>query len=91
MLLAYSYASKDKNWDQVKTLTADVINNGGYTLLAKSEVLNGLNFISNPGWIWGSDITINDGVSLTSFFSQMDYFTYGYASVGNNKSIDESL
>lgn len=91
LLMAYSYASEDKNWGQVKSLTQDVITNGGYTLLPKSQVLNGLNFISNPGWIWGSDITINDGISLSSFYSQMDYFTYGYASVGNNKSIDQNL
>lgn len=91
LLLAYSYASEDKNWDQVKTLTQEVINTGSYVLLPKSEVLDGLNFITSPGWIWGSDITIADGISLTSFYSQMDYFTYGYASVGNNKSIDQSL
>jgi hypothetical protein len=75
----------------VKSLTKDVIDNGGYSLLRKSEALDGMNYITSPGWIWGSDITINDGVSLTSFYSQMDYFTYGYASVGNNKSIDVNL
>jgi hypothetical protein len=91
LLLAYSYASEDKNWNMVKSLTKDVIDNGGYSLLRKSEALDGMNYITSPGWIWGSDITINDGVSLTSFYSQMDYFTYGYASVGNNKSIDVNL
>lgn len=91
LLLAYSYASEDKNWDQVESLTADVINTGGYTVLPKSQALAGMNYITSPGWIWGSDITIDDGISLASFYSQMDYFTYGYASVGNNKSIDASL
>lgn len=92
LLLAYSYASEDKNWDQVKTLTKEVINTGNYPILPKSKALDGMNFVDqSPGWIWASDITINDGVSLASFYSQMDYFTYGYASVGNNKSIDESL
>ncbi|CAL2101950.1 SusD/RagB family lipoprotein precursor [Tenacibaculum sp. 190130A14a] len=91
MLLAYAYASEDKNWDQVKSLTADVINTGSYPILAKAQALDGMNFISTPGWIWASDITIDDSVSLASFYSQMDYFTYGYASVGNSKSIDASL
>ena len=91
LLLAYSYASEDKNWDQVKTLTEEVINTGSYTILTKDTALDGMNFISSPGWIWGSDITIDDGISLTSFYAQMDYFTYGYASVDNDKAIDESL
>ena len=91
LLIAYAYASEDKNWDKVKTLTKEVIDSGNYTLLTKAEALNGMNFITSPGWIWGSDITIADGISLNSFYSQMDYFTYGYASVGNNKSIDETL
>lgn len=90
LLLAYTYASEDQNWDKVKTLTAEVINSG-YTILKKDEALDGMNYITAPGWIWGSDITIDDNVSLSSFYSQMDYFTYGYASVGNNKSIDVSL
>lgn len=92
LLLAYSYASEDKNWGQVKTLTKEVIDTGNYSILPKSKALDGMNFIDqSPGWIWASDITINDNVSLDSFYAQMDYFTYGYASVGNNKSIDESL
>jgi hypothetical protein len=91
LLLAYTYASEDNNWDKVASLTADVLNTGGYTLLQKGEALAGMNYITSPGWIWGSDITIDDGISLSSFYSQMDYFTYGYASVDNNKSIDEAL
>lgn len=90
LLLAYAYASEDNNWDKVKTLTSEVLGSG-YTILPKSRALNGMNYITDPGWIWGSDITIADNVSLASFYSQMDYFTYGYASVGNNKSIDASL
>lgn len=90
LLLAYTYASEDQNWDKVKSLTSEVLNSG-YTILKKSEALDGMNYITSPGWIWGSDITINDNVSLASFYAQMDYFTYGYASVGNNKSIDANL
>ncbi len=91
MLLAYAYASQDMNWDKVKTLTGEVINSG-YTILPKANALDGMNFIeSSPGWIWASDIKSDDNISLTSFYSQMDYFTYGYASVDNDKAIDVDL
>lgn len=51
----------------------------------------GFNDVSTPGWMWGVDLTSDSGVSLVSWWGQMDYFSYSYAGYGDYKAIDESL
>jgi len=97
-LLAYTYGILG-NYTEVKTLTADIINNGGFSIVSRDEAsysysgdpVGGFDDASNPGWMWGVDITLDNGLDLVSWWGQMDYFTYSYHSFGDIKVIDEAL
>ncbi len=51
----------------------------------------GFNDVSTPGWMWGVDLTADTGISLVSWWGQMDYFSYSYAGYGDYKAIDSDL
>ena len=97
-LLAYTYGILG-NYAEVKTLTSDIINNGGFSIVSRDEAsysfdgdpVGGFDDVSNTGWMWGVDITLDNGLDLVSWWGQMDYFTYSYHSFGDIKSVDESL
>ncbi len=98
--LAYTYAvmGGDDNYAKAKGLTADIINNGGFSLMKAEEVVftgdgnvGGFNNINTPGWMWGVDITLDNGLDLVSWWGQMDRFTYSYQWAGDRKAIDQGL
>lgn len=97
-LLAYTYGILGK-YPEVKILTADIIANGGFSIVSKDEAsysftgdpVGGFDDASNTGWMWGVDITLDNGLDLVSWWGQMDYFTYSYHSFGDIKSIDKDL
>jgi len=91
-LLAYVYASKDDSASNLlaKDL-ADQVISSGYPLMTSSEVVGGFNSVSTPGWIWGFDITLANGLDLVSWWGQIDVFTYSYQWAGDKKGIDEGL
>ena len=89
-LLAYTYAAMG-NYDEVVTLTEDVITNGGFTLMSRDEVLGGFNDASTSGWMWGVDLTTDQGLDLVSWWGQVDLYTYSYAWAGDPKTIDSGL
>ncbi|WP_375334454.1 RagB/SusD family nutrient uptake outer membrane protein [Flagellimonas sp. C4] len=90
-ILAYVLASKGDSHQEVMDLTAAVINSGGYTLMNSEEVLAGFNDLNTSGWIWGVDLTVDNGLGLVSWWGQMDRFTYSYAWAGDAKAIDSDL
>ncbi|MDX9882409.1 MAG: RagB/SusD family nutrient uptake outer membrane protein [Prolixibacteraceae bacterium] len=99
-MLAYVYTimGGNDNYQKAKTLTADVITNGGFTLMAADEVVftgdgskGGFNNVNTPGWMWGVDLTLDHGLDLISWWGQMDRFTYSYQWAGDRKSIDKGL
>nr|WP_293304390.1 RagB/SusD family nutrient uptake outer membrane protein [Allomuricauda sp.] len=90
-ILAYVLASKGDSHQQVMELTEDVINSGGYTLMDETEVLGGFNDLNTPGWMWGVDLTVDNGLGLVSWWGQMDRYTYSYAWAGDAKAIDAGL
>ncbi|GET22866.1 RagB/SusD family nutrient uptake outer membrane protein [Prolixibacter denitrificans] len=99
-LLAYAYGAMggNDNYAQVKTLTADIINNGGFTLMDSTEVvftgdptIGGFKDVNTPGWMWGVDLTLDNGLDLVSWWGQMDLWTYSYQWAGDRKAIDEGL
>ena len=98
VMLAYAYGAKGENAKALKQVT-DVINTTEATILAKDVVAynsktgkgDGFNSVNSPSWIWGQDVTLDDGLDLISWWGQMDYFTYGYQAYGNYKSIDAGL
>ena len=89
-LLAYAYAAMG-NYEEAAILTEDVINNGGFTLMSKAEVLGGFNDVNTSGWMWGVDLTTDQGLDLVSWWGQVDLFTYSYAWAGDPKTIDINL
>ncbi|OSY88487.1 glycan metabolism protein RagB [Tenacibaculum holothuriorum] len=89
-ILAYTYAAMGDN-QKVKDLTSDIINNGGFTLVNRTEALGGFNDVNTAGWMWGQDITADLGLDLVSWWGQMDLFTYSYAWAGDRKAIDQTL
>jgi len=99
-LLAYTYAAMGGNANYIlaKDLTADIIANGGFTLMDQTEVvytgnpaIGGFNNISNSEWMWGVDITTDNGLDLVSWWGQMDRYTYSYQWAGDRKAIDKGL
>jgi len=99
-LLAYTYAAMGGNANYVlaKTLTADIIDNGGFALTTPTEAvytgdktLGGFNKLSSPAWMWGVTITSDLGLNLISWFGQMDRYTYSYQWAGDRKGIDKGL
>lgn len=99
-LLAYTYAvmGGNDNFGKAKELTADIINNGGFPLMDSTEVvftgdptLGGFNNVNTPAWMWGVDITTDNGLDLVSWWGQMDRFTYSYQWAGDRKAIDQGL
>jgi len=89
-LLAYAYAAIGDN-DKVKTITKEIIDTGKFPIATAEEALGGFNNITQPGWMWGMDLTLDNGLDLVSWWGQVDVYTYSYASVGDVKSIDNDL
>jgi hypothetical protein len=99
-LLAYTYATMggNDNYTEAKNLTTDIITNGGFTLMDSTEVVyrgdptvGGFNNVSTPGWMWGVDITLDNGLDLVSWWGQMDRYTYSYQWAGDRKAVDKGL
>ena len=83
---------------KAKNLTADIIQNGGFTLMDSTQVvytgdpsIGGFNNVNTPGWMWGVDITLANGLDLVSWWGQMGLFTYSYQWAGDRKAIDKGL
>lgn len=93
-LLAYVYAARGTSTDNEKArdLAEEVINSGEFPITTKEKATGGFNSVAeNPSWMWGVDLTIDNGLSLVSWWGQMDYFTFSYQSFGDIKQIDLGL
>jgi starch-binding outer membrane protein, SusD/RagB family len=106
-LLAYALAARGTSADlqQVVTLTNDIIDNGGFTLVNEDEVVakfdptteallnpeSGFNNVATPSWMWGVDLTLANDLDLVSWWGQVDMYTYSYAWAGDPKVIDNDL
>ncbi len=90
-LLAYTYQTMGLYTEAAATAN-DVIIDYGYKMLEMDEVLTtGFSDVISDSWIWGMDLTLDQGLDLVSWWGQMDVFTYSYAAVGNTKVIDAGL
>lgn len=91
MIYAYVLGAKGNRWQDVADLTQDVINSTSNTMLNPGDVTNGFADVNNNSWMWGIDITENNGLDLVSWWGQVDAWSYSYAWAGDYKVIDASL
>jgi hypothetical protein len=94
-LLAYTYAAMGNN-PMVKTLSEEIITLSGHTLTDAGQLVHpgagsGFNNLNTPSWMWGYDLTAALDINLISWWGQVDYFSYSYAAVGDNKAMDRLL
>lgn len=89
-ILAYVYGAMG-NYAQVKTITNEIITSATYPIMDANEVVGGFNDVNTPGWMWGVDLTNDNGLNLVSWWGQMDAFTYSYQWAGDRKAIDKGL
>ncbi len=90
-MLAYVYLQMGNNAEAAR-LSAEVIANNKFPMLAKTEVsTTGFNNWKTPNWMWGIDLTIENSPALPTFWGQVDKFTYSYAWAGDAKIIDSGL
>ena len=92
-ILAYVYASMGQKNENIlaMNLAENVIKNGGFTMMNKTEVTGGFTTLSTPGWMWGFDLTVANDLGLVSWHGFMDYYSYSYQAVGNYRGIDQGL
>ncbi|TKG96687.1 RagB/SusD family nutrient uptake outer membrane protein [Puteibacter caeruleilacunae] len=97
-LLAYTYLTMGE-YDKAAA-TAQKVIDAGYQIVPKDKVAgssaiprNAFSYIDGDGadWIWGMDLTLDQGLDLISWWGQVDIFTYSYAGVGDAKTIDTGL
>ncbi|MDA0178536.1 MULTISPECIES: RagB/SusD family nutrient uptake outer membrane protein [Mesoflavibacter] len=91
MILAYVLGAKGDRWQDVADLTQDVINTTSHTMLPNTDVTNGFADVNNNSWMWGIDLTENNGLDLVSWWGQVDAWSYSYAWAGDYKVIDSDL
>lgn len=90
-LLAYVLGAKGGRDAEVASLTQEVIDAGAFTPLSTAELTGGFTDVASTSWMWGIDITENNGLDLISWWGQIDTFSYSYAWAGDYKAIDKSL
>lgn len=92
-LLAYVYASMGQSSKNIlaKNLADEVIQSKKFKLMDQDEVTGGFTKLTTPGWMWGFDLTVANDLGLVSWHGFMDYYSYSYQAVGNNRGIDKGL
>jgi len=64
----------------------------GYNPMSYNNLMDGFQFISNPNWMWGAEITGATSSVYASFFSHMDNLNEGYAGLLNSyRIVDKRL
>ncbi len=91
MILGYVLGAKGGRDAEVATLTQAVIDAGNHTIKPPSSLTNGFNDVSDPSWMWGIDITAENGLGLISWWGQIDAFSFSYAWAGDYKVMDADL
>ena len=96
-LLAYTYITLD-DYTNAVTTADDLI--AAYDVVPIASVLGGSSIPRNAfsyidgqdaDWIWGMDLTLDQGLDLVSWWGQVDLFTYSYTWAGDPKSMDLGL
>lgn len=100
-LLAYAYAAMGE-YKKLIPVAESIIKTSGYPITSKEQAIRdvytgtaasggGFNNISTPSWMWGFDLTLDNGLDLVSWWGQVDIFTYSYSWAGDPKAMDKGL
>lgn len=92
--VAYAWlaSAKLEMGDYAGAVSAAKAARAGYSLMNEAQWLSGFNDISNPEWMWASDVDAETTTLYASFFSHMANTSPGYAGLlGIYKNIDRSL
>lgn len=97
-ILAYVLASRKDRWEDVVTLTDDALGTTTASLMTadsenddENSIFGGFNSVNSQGWMWGVDINEDIGLGIVSWWGQVDFYSYGYASIGDPKAMDSNL
>ncbi|MCF8715900.1 RagB/SusD family nutrient uptake outer membrane protein [Joostella atrarenae] len=95
VIMAYVLASRRDRWQDVVTYSNNALLNTSASPMTTDESINGIlggfNTVDSQGWMWGVDLNEDIGLSLVSWWGQIDAYSYSYAAVGDNKAIDADL
>ncbi|MFC2152732.1 RagB/SusD family nutrient uptake outer membrane protein [Bacteroidota bacterium] len=72
-------ALAQENWSVAASNAALAISNTSSSLMSTADVNAGFNSVSNPEWMWGSEVNDEQTLSWSSFWSHMDAGAGGYA------------
>lgn len=96
-LLAYTYLTLGEFGKAADAADAALSN---YSIIPRDKVAGGSSIARNAysyfdgdgaNWMWGFDLTLDQGLDLVSWWGQVDLFTYSYAWAGDPKSMDVGL
>ncbi len=96
-LLAYTYLTLGEFGKAADAADAAL---GNYSIIPRAKVAGGSTIARNAysyfdgngaDWMWGFDLTLDQGLDLVSWWGQVDLFTYSYAWAGDPKSMDIGL
>ncbi|WP_291862869.1 RagB/SusD family nutrient uptake outer membrane protein [Marinilabilia sp.] len=96
-ILAYVYLTLGE-YDNAAASASSLIEN--YSVIPIDKVAGGSDIPRNAysyfdgdgaDWIWGFDLTLDQGLDLVSWWGQVDYYTYSYAAAGDPKTMDAGL
>lgn len=96
-LLAYTYLSMGEYAAAAavadKVIAKYDIIPAGQVYYNGSNKRNAFSYFDGVGadWIWGMDLTLDQGLDLVSWWGQVDMFTYSYAWAGDPKTMDLGL
>ena len=72
-------ALTQENWSDAATHAGLAITNTSSSLMSTDDVVAGFNSVTNPEWMWGSEINNEQTLSSSSFWAHMDAGAGGYA------------
>lgn len=96
-LLAYTYLTLGEFGKAAEAAGAAL---GNYSIIPYDKVAGGSDIARNAysyfdgdgaDWMWGFDLTLDQGLDLVSWWGQADLFTYSYAWAGDPKTMDIGL
>lgn len=94
-ILGYVLGSRRDRWQDVVTVTNAALASTTASPMAVSTgvdgILGGFNDVRSRGWMWGVDLNEDIGLSLVSWWGQIDLYSYSYAAYGDNKVMDINL